>query len=161
MPDKITFTSVQLLGFSRDADGGVAKFSATLGAPVMRALDWSEMPECLTGGKLEGELAASSLQLTPNDEALKRNAIQLETSKVGKFEVVRLELETSKGKGHRKELRFQASFSDIKGARKLEEYILTAGKSTAVVSYTKQAQQADLPGVEVRDDAQGTIDQVQ
>jgi threonyl-tRNA synthetase len=107
------------------------------------------------------ELAAQDLpnerKLLPKEEALKRHAIALDTNKVAKFELVRREIEGKKGKGHRQELQFTVWFQDIKGARKLEEYLLTCGKSTLSISYTKQPQQADLPGVEANPNEQGEL----
>lgn len=161
MAEKITFTAVQLRKFSRDSSGGKAEFSSSLTASIIKKMDWVEMPECLTGGKLEGELNAISLDLEPKDEALRRHKIQLDISAVNKFNTVRLELEDSRGKGHRTELRFKVKFTDVKGAGKLEAYMLTCGKSTLVVSYEKQAQQADLPGVELKDDGQEPLSGIQ
>ncbi len=161
MAEKITFTSVQLRKFSRDSSGGKAEFSSSLTSSIIKKMDWVEMPECLTGGSLEGELNAINLELEPKDEGLKRHKIQLDIATVNKFHTVRLELEDSKGKGHRTELRFKVKFTDIKGAAKLEAYMLTCGKSTLVVSYEKQAQQADLPGVELKDDGQQEINGIQ
>lgn len=161
MADKITFSGVQLLGFSRDLHGGKATFSATFGSSVTTKMGWTEIPECLTGGSLEGELSATSLELVPKDAELKRHQIQLDITRVSKFLTVRLELEGKSGKGHRTELRFTAYFADPKGARKLEEYMLTCDKSTLVVSYEKQAQQADLPGVELKQDDQEPLSGIQ
>lgn len=161
LSEKITFSGVQLLGFSRDSHGGKATFSSTFGSSVMSKMGWIEIPECLTGGSLEGELAATSLELVPKEAELKRHQMQLDITRVSKFLTVRLELEGKQGKGHRTELRFTAYFADPKGARKLEEYMLTCSKSSLVVSYEKQAQQADLPGVEVRDDGQQDISGIQ
>lgn len=156
--DKLTFTSAQLLGFSRDASGGTATFSSTLNTNVEKAMGWTDIPSCATGATLEGELAASIIQLIPNDSELRRHEIQLDVARVNKFKVVRLELEGTRQVGHRQELRFTVQFSDVKGARKLEEYILTCGKSKVVVSYTKQAVQEDLPGTELDDcDDQGSL----
>ena len=157
MSEKLTITSVTLLTFKRDLKGGGADFSSSITQAVRKIMGWTEIPECYSGGSLDGDLAATVITLTPNDEALKRHAIDLDTTKVHKFEVVRLELEGKKGKGFRFELRFHVKFSDVKGCRKLEEYMLTAGKSTMVVSYEKQAVQADLPGTEVAADAQGDL----
>lgn len=157
--DKLTFTSAQLLGFSRDASGGIATFSSSLNSHVEKAMGWTDIPACATGATLEGELAASIIQLIPNDGELRRHEVQLDVARVNKFKVVRLELEGTRQVGHRQELRFTVQFSDVKGARKLEEYILTCGKSKVVVSYTKQAVQADLPGTEINepDDAQESL----
>ena len=150
MSEKLTFTGVELLGLSRDSEGGKAKFSSSLTSAVIKKMGWGEIPEFVTGTSLEGELAATSVELVPKEQELQRHQIQLETRQVSKFLTVRLELDGKSGKGHRTQLRFTVSFADPKGARKLEEYMLTCAKSTLVVSYEKQAQQADLPGVEVK-----------
>jgi len=144
MADKITFTNVQLLSFGRKPEGGSAKFSAASSDKVSEAMGWQDIPECLTGGKLEGELRATSATLSPNEKELRKHETELDISRVSGFETVRLELERSKGKGHRTELRFSISFSDPNGARKLEQYITSCGKSRLIVSYTKQAEQEEM-----------------
>lgn len=161
MSEKLTFTGVELLGFSRDSEGGKAKFSSSLTSSVIKKMGWGEIPEFVTGTSLEGELAAGSVELVPKEQELQRHQIQLDTRQVSKFNTVRLELEGKQCKGHRTELRFIVLFQDTKGARKLEEYMLTCKKSTLVVSYEKQAQQADLPGVELKDDGQQEINGIQ
>ena len=148
MPSKLVFPTVELESFGRDREGGTAKFKSTLSGDVMSAMGWVEMPECATGADLEGELAVRTFELTPKDEGLKRHRTEIEVHKVGKFKTVRLELEGKKGKGHRTELRFTVWFADTTGARKLEEYILTAGKSKLVLSYEPAAKQDELPGID-------------
>jgi len=147
MADKITFTSAVLESFSRNGNGGKAKFSCGLNAKVMAAMGWVEIPECLTGASLEGELHATTADLVPSEAQLKSHGFELTVSEVSKFESIRLEIEGKKGKGHRTELRFVVAFPDQKGAAKLEKYMLTVGegKSSLTVSYTRQE---TLPGVE-------------
>lgn len=146
MADRITFTGAVLESFSRNGNGGKAKFSCGLNVKVMQSMGWVEIPECLTGASLEGELHATACELVPSEAQLKKHGIELTISEVSKFESVRLEIEGKKGKGHRTELRFVVAFPDIKGARKLEEYMLTIGegKSSLTVSYTKQE---TIPGM--------------
>src|ERR1051326_1403215 len=137
MPDKVTFLSAQLLSFKRKPNGGSAQFSCSLSQPMCRAMGWAaDIPEFVAGGKLDGDLAAHNLYLVPKDKELARHATELDINRVHKFKSIRLELENSRGQGHRTEIRFQVDFADVKGARKLEEYILTCGKSTATVTYT-------------------------
>lgn len=155
--EKLTFPTVTLLSFSRKPTGGKAVFSGSVTTAVARAMEWTDIPECATSAALDGELSATQVELVPKDEALRRHAIILDTSKVAKFELVRREIEGKKGKGHRQELQFSVWFPDVKGARKLEEYMLTCGKSTLSVSYQKQAQQADLPGAAVKEDLQESL----
>lgn len=154
MASKISFTGAQLLSFGRDGKGGKAHFSSSLTSSVIKAMEWGEIPEFVTGTSLEGELAATELTIEPKDAELKKHAIALELRQVSKFQTVRLELEGKNGKGFRTELRFTASFGDLKGCRKLEEYMVTVGgKSTVMVSYEKQAVQESLiPDVEASDE---------
>lgn len=143
MAEKITFPSAVLLAFGRKFNaGGKASFSSSITDAQRKAMNWDEIPECANGANLDGDLQASVLTLTPKDKELQRNAIELSISRVRNFQVVRLELEGKRDKGHRQELRFSVEFGDDKGARKLEEYMLTVGegKSTLAVSYTKQEQ---------------------
>ena len=148
MADRLQFPTAELLKFSKKKEGGTAQFSSSITKAVMQTMEWTEIPECATGCTLDGELAASVLQLVPKDEALRRNACDLDINKVDSFATVRRELEGKQGKGHRTELRFTVHFQDIKGARKLEEFLMTAGKCSVTISYQKQAKQADLPGTE-------------
>ena len=148
MAEKLTFTSVELDKLGRDKKGVWATFSASFTSEVIQALGWAEIPECYTGGALEGEITAISLELIPNDKPLARHRTQLDLAQVKGFETVRRELEGKQGKGHRTELRFDVYCQDQEGAAKLERYKLTCGKSKMLVSYEKPATQTDLPGVE-------------
>lgn len=151
MADTITFTSAVLEKFSRNGSGGKATFACGLNQKVMQAMGWVEIPECLTGANLEGSLSATTVKLVPSESQLKDHQIELSVSQVSKFESVRLEIEGKKGKGHRTELRFVVAFPDTKGARKLEQYMLTIGegKSSLTVSYVKQEV---IPGMEATDE---------
>lgn len=152
MADKITLQTVQLIAFGRTDKGGWAKFSAGINARLVDAMEWADIPECSTSAQMAGELSAQVVSLTPKDEALKRHAIDLESTHVGNFEIVRRELENKKNKGFRQELHFKVKFSDATGCKKLEAYKLTAGKSSMLISYTKQPKQEDLPGTLVAGD---------
>jgi len=140
MADTLVFSSARLRGFSRDANSGTAKFSSTISAAVQRALKWEDLPECYTGGKPEGQLHATEIEMAPDEDGLKRQKFKLATSSITKFEIVRLELEGKKSKGHRLELRFDVNFTDKHGADKLEKFMLVAGdcKSKLTATYVKQ-----------------------
>ena len=142
----INFTSVELLSFSRSTSGGVAKFSAALTTSVCKEMDWEEIPDFLTGATPEGDLAATEAELTPSDKELKKHQVVLATQRVNRFQLVRLELEGKKRKGHRLEIRFDLHFPDVKGCWKLEQYMLSVGdiKGTLSIRYAKQ-QKLDIP----------------
>lgn len=144
---KLTFTSVELDKLGRNKDGAWATFSATLNQAVLEKMEWTEAPECFTGGKLEGEIACISLELIPNESD--RKGIELELARLVRFETKRKELKESRGKGHRTELWFKVICQDMKGAGKLENYKMSnVGKSKLIVSFEKTAKQEDLPGAE-------------
>ncbi len=145
MPSKLTFTNAELDSFARSADGGTAKFKAPLTASVIKAMAWGDMPEFLKGAAPDGDLAASSVELSPNDKELRKAEMQLATTRVNGFRLVRLEAEGTRGVGFRREVRFTVYFSDENGAAKLERYMLGAGKSRLIVSYEKKPEQAELP----------------
>lgn len=151
--DTLVFSSARLLSFSRDQKIGTAKFSSSLSAAVMRGLKWAELPECYTGGKPEGELHTTEIEMAPDEDGLKRQKFLLSTSVLYKFEIVRLELEGKKKKGHRFELRFDIDFTDPEGAAKLEKYIAIAGEAKAklTVSYVKQ-EDLDLQAAEEQEE---------
>ena len=148
MPEKLTFSSVELDKLGRNNKGAWGTFSANMNARVIQKMNWSEVPECFTGGDLEGEIACISLTLTPTDGNA-RAAIDLELARIVEFKTVRRELEGKQGKGHRTELRFRVVCQDMKGAMKLEAYKMSnLGKSKLEVSFENQPKQEDLPGTE-------------
>ena len=145
MAEKIVFTGATLQSFTRKSTGGSIKFTAAFTDQVARAMSWADVPECLTGATLDGDLHAQTLILSPNEKELRKHECEIEVSRVFRFQTVRMELEGKRGKGHRTELHFTALFSDPNGARKLEQYIISCGKSRVTVSYTKAAEQPELP----------------
>jgi hypothetical protein len=144
MSQKVTFSKVTLLSFSRKVEHGTAKFSAMPSKAVSKSMGWGDFPEWQKSGQPEGMLAASLAELMPSDSALAKHSIELAVSSVRDFELVRLQ--SNKGKSSKKvratktELHFSMDFSDPTGARKLEEYMQVAGESTLRVTYEKQAE---------------------
>lgn len=147
MRDKLTFTGVVLKSFSRNHNGGKARFSANFTPTVGKAMGWAGFPEGATSVALEGDLAASTATLQPTAGELSKWKIEFSATAVKGFEGVRFELEGKKGKGYRYELHFSVEFKDMTACRHLEEFITHIGdhKSTLTVAYTKAAEQTDLP----------------
>lgn len=143
----ITFQSAILNSISRKGKEGSASFTTSLSQAVCKALEWDgNIPDCLASAKPEGELMASSVELAPDQKDLSKHAVSLGVSHIKGFEIVRRELESSRGKGHRLELRFNVKFSDDDGCGRLERYMLTIGegKGKLAISYQKKAQQESL-----------------
>ena len=143
-----TFTNVTLKAFGRNEKGGHADWIAPLTKAVMNLMGWQQIPECYKGGKLDCDLAARQIELTPNEEALVRHALTLDTQRMHSFVVVRREIEGTRGKGHQLDLCFKIDFADPVGARKLEEYMLVAGKSKLRVDYEPAAVQDKFAGMD-------------
>lgn len=138
MAESLTFIGVEIFGFNRTKKKGtVVHLGCELSTPVMKKMDWSDAPACYKGGALEGDIAAVSAEIVPSDRTLSRHGIELDASRLKSFTIVRLEQEGKRGAGKRTELRFELISGDIKGARKLEEYMLVAGKSQLRISYEK------------------------
>jgi len=154
MPN-ITFTEVELKSFKRTRKEASAAFTAALTKTVTNAMEWpEEVPDCFTGATPEGLLVASSVELTPSQKDLEKLAVNLGVSNVNGFSIVRRELESKRGKGHRSELHFVVTFTDANGCARLERYLaaIGAGKSRLAVSYQKQAEQEQLISEEQAED---------
>jgi hypothetical protein len=151
MSEKITFSGVRLLSFSRNGKkGGVAKFRGSVTEGVCERMGWPVPDERLMDSHPEGDLAATACELIPKDKEMRSHALTLQAQRVNKFEVLRRELEGKNGKGYRHELQFEVQFGDPLGCSKLEGFMLAAGlaKCGLVVAYQVEQQQ-ELPGTRV------------
>jgi hypothetical protein len=156
MAEKLTFIGLEVLSFNRTKAGTVAHLSCELTTSILKLMNWTEPPECYTGGGLVGDVAAISAELMPSDRTLSRHAVELDAVHLHSFKTVRLEIEGKRGVGHRTELRFCVTSGDLKAARKLEEYFTIPGKSQLRVSYEKK-QDVPVQATMDMDDRQGEI----
>ena len=140
MANKIIFTNVSLLSFQRTSKEASAKLSAAFNDQIIKAMAWAEVPECLSGGSLDGKLNATSCRLEPNEKSLRAHGIDLDLSMASDFSYTRLELEGKKGRGHRLELRFKITLADNEACAKLERYLLTIGPSPSKLSINHAVQ---------------------
>jgi hypothetical protein len=148
---QLIFNQAVLRKLERDAESGKLHFSAALTARVAQAMSWGELPEGATGAKMEGELVGGNFVLTPKEAGITMQ-MDCSFSTIGHFEIIRMETENSRGKGHRNELRFIVRFGGMDVAAKAEAWLVKAGeaKSELRVNYSKQE---TLPGVEAEDPA--------
>lgn len=146
--EKLQFPTVVLKAFSRNKTGGHAVFTSTFPKSIGDQMGWNGFPAGATSVKLEGELHATSMTLTPKEGPLSKWKVKIEISSVSEFQALRLESEGTRDKGHRIELRFGVAFADREGCSRLEEYMTNVGaaKASLDVSYTKQAEQSSLIG---------------
>lgn len=143
MSDTISFGGVSLKKFSRDAKSGSAEWVANYpGKRVCNEMGWVGMPPGQVSCKLDGELHASHMILTPKENGLKKHKVAFDITSLSGFQGLRLELEGHKGKGHRLELRFHMGFVASDACEQLERFIVTCGeaKCDLQVSYVKQSE---------------------
>lgn len=157
MSQQIQFNRVVLNSFSRDGKCGTASFTAQLTDAIIKTMKWEPCPESFTGGDPEGELAAKQAGLVPSEKALSMHRCVLSIQTVYKFEIVRRELEGKRGKGHRFDLKFKVDFDDLKGCKKLEQYMLTlsGAEGSLTVQYEKQAE------LNLEEDKQGKLSEAE
>lgn len=149
MPNsKIVFTNALLEGFGRTRkNGAYAKFSAPLTQNVIEAMGWDEIADWTKATEPDiqhGELAATNIELDPNERELRKLQIDVQTAKVFKFKIVSLELEGKRGQGHRLEVRFKAEVADEIGCRKLEEFMMGVQKCRLTIGYVPAAKQGEM-----------------
>ena len=159
MSNKITFQNAVLLKFSRSTKGTEADFRDDFTTRVITAMDWSDMPDCVSGSSLEGELDQAICTLTAKDVELSKMGFELDRAKVHAFNVVKREIEGKRDKGTRLELRFRLLTLDDNACQKLEAWFTSAegAKGKLEVSYTPQAKQEHLPGTDAADSDQAEL----
>ena len=141
MSKLFTAQNALLVSTRRDKNGGHAKLKFQLTKRVTDALDWPEMPE----GTAEwipdvDELQATLIELTPNNEELKKFSVSIDVQSIDDFVIVRKKKKV--GKNFVKagkvitEVICKVHFADPKGCAKLEQYIQSAARSEMLVVYT-------------------------
>jgi len=135
----INFSGAVLRKLERDSKGGKLHFSSDLTTSVSKAMKWEDLPDSCTGSKMEGSITAGSINLTPKQKDLfSDKELSADFQTLAHFEIVRLELEKSKGKGFRRELRFQVVFvaPDVCGFAESWLMSVGAGKASMRVNGT-------------------------
>lgn len=137
----------------RPKKGGVClriHFASEITAPVIEAMKWQDMPECVEGAKLSGcIIAPEKFVLTPNDKELKQYEIELEAAEVTDFAVQRIE---KKDESVRTELRFVVRSNQVGAEVRIAEWMRLIGGAEAAlkVSYQTAVPQQQLPMGEVQ-----------
>ena len=102
-------------------------FTSDLSTPVIEAMDWQPIPDCVEATKLTGNLTARNLVLTPNQKELRQHEIQMECSEVSDFQLFRIQGED--GDSKRTELRFLARIIEPGAIARVENYMRLVGTS--------------------------------
>ncbi len=160
---KIVFSRARIAEVKlSDASTGSFKFHVKMGpAKQLQALcnkmGWQVPDDKTTEQGLEGKLEGGSFSLLCDTNVGKDVEIEMPFKAINGFKMLRLELEQKKGKGFRRELRFNGTFDYPEGAATFESYMNRTANTegTLTVSYLKEnvqstielteAQQATLP----------------
>ena len=136
----INFVGVTLRQVSRETGSGKLYFTAELTPAISRAFEWDAISDKATSSDMDGEISGGTLTLSPKELGMKLAAFTCEFGTLNKLEIVRLEIEKTRGKGHRSEVRFVVKFSGADTAAKAERWLTKIGeaKGTLEVSYAKQ-----------------------
>lgn len=132
----------------RPKKGGVylrIHFASEITVPVMEAMKWDAMPECVEGAKLSGCITSpGKFVLTPNDKELKQYEIELEATEVTDFAVQRIE---KKDESVRTELRFVVRSNQVGAEVRIAEWMRLIGGAEAAlkVNYHTAVPQQQLP----------------
>lgn len=147
----ITFPSVKIAEFGRvDPSSGWIKFHSSLpkGFEKLFALmGWDAPGDKTMSQKLEGKLEGGHLILTAKDKLVEAE-VDVAYLSITDFQCLRLELEGRKGKGFRRELRFQVKFVEEGAAAKLEAYQFECDNARGGLKVTyliEQVQQELVP----------------
>ncbi len=153
MSRKFTATQTSLISIGRNSKGGTAHLVFILNGRLAKSLDWPDMPEGT--GEWTPEVSsyqATTLELTPNADGLKKFAVEIETTKINGFQVQRKS--EKQGKNARKaakkktEVSCTIHFNQEDGCAKLERFLQSGGPCSMTVTYVDAPVQDELPGAE-------------
>jgi hypothetical protein len=113
---------------------------------LCRRMNWQVPNEHTTLQQLEGKFNGGSFVIRVNDK-LSDAECELAYKTINAFAIHRLEIEGRKGKGFRRELRFNGSTEDPEACAAIESYMGRIGTSTGemTVSFLKEEVQPELP----------------
>lgn len=154
----VNFSSAVLISSSRTKTTTTLLFSAELTKSVAKAMEWGEqeLPDKASGIKMDGKLAGGTFSLAPRQGAqgvldgIAPAELECGLGSCGHFQIVRREIEQSRGKGFRRELRFKVTSSDVDASAKAEAWLTTIGetKGTLKLNYAAKATSAGDDGEE-------------
>ena len=102
-------------------------FTSEMSDPVIGAMEWSPIPDCMERTTLIGTLTARTLLLTPNQKELRQHEIQMECSEVSDFQLFRIQ--GNDGESTQTELRFIARVVEPGAIAVIENYMRLVGTS--------------------------------
>jgi len=118
---------------------------------LCKKMSWQLPDDHTTLQQLEGTLHGGSFVMRVNDK-LSDAEVELPFKSMNAFAIHRLEIEGRKGKGFRRELRFNGVTEDETACASIESYMGRIGTSTGelTVGYLKEEVQPELPLTEAQ-----------
>jgi hypothetical protein len=101
--------------------------TADFSAPIREAMGWGDPPEGYTSGKLDGELNATRMLLTPNQKELRQHELPLDLVKVDDFQY--FSVKDSDNGSISEELRFVCHSATEGASGLVENYMRRIGTS--------------------------------
>ena len=159
-PERLLKIKFQAARFTevRRVDASSASFKVVVKCGTGAKLDelckkmkWQIPDEHTTLQQLEGKLHGGSFVIKVNDK-LSDAECELAFKVINSFAIHRLEIEGRKGKGFRRELRFNGVTEELEACAAIESYMGRIGASTGemMVSFLKEEVQPELPLTEAQ-----------
>ncbi|TAK97799.1 MAG: hypothetical protein EPO08_20765 [Rhodospirillaceae bacterium] len=149
----VMFSGTRLLEVRRNTKRGTLVFSADLTPSVAKVMGWTELPDKCIGSKMAGAINAASLIFAPKQKDLfGAGEFRAECQTLAHFQIVRLEIEQSRGKGFRHEIRFSGTFHAEGVAALAESWLISVGEGQGQLRVTGIIAESAEPGGEDDDD---------
>lgn len=148
--ESITFSLAEIAECGRiDPASGWIKFRCPLGRgfeKLFERMDWQVPEEHVSAQKLDGLLKGGNLILTAKGKLVEAE-VDLQFKVMNAFSCLRLEIKGHKGKGFRRELRFNVSFEEGDGLARLESYMAACDNAggSLKVNYYREPVQTEIP----------------
>jgi hypothetical protein len=157
MPLKLTFSKVVVQSFTRKPASGTVKISCAPSKAVAKAMGWGEVPDWQKSSAPAGKLDASIVEFVPSKSEVGKFAFEFKGSAtVRDFQFIRVQVKkgktAAKAPTFRTELHCAIDFTDANGGKHLEAYMQSVDESSIRVTYEKEPEQDELPGVETTDE---------
>jgi hypothetical protein len=152
---KLTLRGARIAEVKRvDAESGSFKFHVQMGKDLpalCERMGWQEPGEKTTLENLEGKMLGGNLSLVCQDKLIDAD-VDMPYKSINAFALHRLELEGRKGKGFRRELRFNGTFDAPDGCALMESYMQRTAnaRGTLTITFMKEEVQENLPLTEAQ-----------
>lgn len=141
-----SLSGVILNSVHRSSKEGTLKFRANLSKEFSRKMEWGDLSVGQTSANMEGAIVdAARIMAAEQSGLFAAGEFRADVQKVSKFEILRMEVENKRGKGHRFVLDFEAKFVKSGIAALADEWILAVGSGAATMKINGMFAEAPTP----------------